>query len=93
MNGTMPVAGMAFAGDSRDSESRGKYDEGATWKIAKIKDPLSQYTWVFWNAELDLTGNNHKIVVRVTDKTGKIQTDQIQDPFPNGATGYHTIDV
>ena len=47
-----------------------------------------------WNAELDLTGsNNHKIVVRATDKTGKIQTDQIQDPFPNGATGYHMINV
>ena len=69
-------------------------DGSATWKSAKIKDPLSQYTWVLWNTELDLTGsNNHKIVVRATDKTGKIQTDQIQDPFPNGATGYHMINV
>jgi len=84
---------MAFAGDRGIAKVEVSTDEGATWKIAKIKDPLSQYTWVFWNAELDLTGNNHKIVVRATDKTGKIQTDQIQDPFPNGATGYHTIDV
>jgi len=93
VNGTVPVAGMAFAGDRGIAKVEVSTDEGATWKIAKIKDPLSQYTWVFWNAELDLTGNNHKIVVRATDKTGKIQTDQIQDPFPNGATGYHTIDV
>ena len=93
-NGTVPVAGMAFAGDRGILKVEVSTDGSATWKTAKIKDPLSQYTWVLWDAELDLTGsNNHKIVVRATDKTGKIQTDQIQDPFPNGATGYHMINV
>jgi Mo-co oxidoreductase dimerisation domain len=66
----------------------------ALLKYAKIKDPLSQYTWVLWNAELDLTRNSkHKIVVRATDKAGNIQTDVYADPFPNGATGYDTVNA
>jgi DMSO/TMAO reductase YedYZ molybdopterin-dependent catalytic subunit len=93
-NRTVPVAGMAFAGDRGILKVEVSTDGGTTWKTAKIKDPLSQYTWVLWNAELDLTGSNiHKIVVRATDKTGIIQTDQIQDPFPNGATGYHIVNL
>ena len=64
-------------------------------KLPKSKTHCPQYTWVFWNAELDLTGNNHNIVASGT----KVQdseisrSNQIQDSFPNGATGYHTIDV
>jgi hypothetical protein len=36
---------------------------------------------------------NYGIVVRATDKTGKIQTAEMRPPFPSGATGYHTITV
>jgi DMSO/TMAO reductase YedYZ molybdopterin-dependent catalytic subunit len=94
LNERVPVAGMAFAGDRGILKVEVSTDGGTTWKVARIKDPLSQYTWVLWNAELDLTAKaNHRIVVRATDKTGKIQTDQVTDPFPNGATGYHMVNV
>ena len=86
-------AGVAFAGDLGILKVEVSTDGGATWKTAKIKDPLSQYTWVLWSAELDLTDSGHHIAVRATDKTGKIQTDQIQDPFPNGSTGYHIVNI
>jgi DMSO/TMAO reductase YedYZ molybdopterin-dependent catalytic subunit len=94
LNDRVPVAGMAFAGDRGISKVEVSIDGGTTWKTAKIKDPLSQYTWVLWNAELDLTVKaSHRIVVRATDKTGKIQTDEVTDPFPNGATGYNMVNV
>jgi hypothetical protein len=32
-------------------------------------------------------------VARATDGTGQIQTDRRTDPFPSGASGYHTIHV
>jgi DMSO/TMAO reductase YedYZ molybdopterin-dependent catalytic subunit len=92
--GIVPIAGMAFAGDRGIAKVEISTDGGATWKNANIKDPLSQYTWVLWNAELNLMRNiKHKIVVRATDKTGNIQSDVYADPFPNGATGYDTVNV
>ena len=58
----------------------------------KIKDPLSQYTWVLWPAGyLPPNKENYSIVVRATDKSVNTQTIEMSPPFPNGATGYHRI--
>jgi DMSO/TMAO reductase YedYZ molybdopterin-dependent catalytic subunit len=90
----IPIAGVAFAGDRGISKVEVSSDGGATWREARIKDPLSPYTWVLWATELDVTmKGNYKIIVRATDKTGKIQTAEVRDPFPNGAMGYHVVNV
>ena len=92
----VPIAGIAFAGDQGISKVEVSIDGGATWKDARLKDPLSPYTWVLWTVEVNMTGkgNNHyKIIARATDKTGKIQTAELAEPFPNGATGYPMINV
>jgi DMSO/TMAO reductase YedYZ molybdopterin-dependent catalytic subunit len=90
----IPIAGVAFAGDRGILKVEVSSDGGATWKEARIKDPLSPYTWVLWATELNVTTKgNYKIVVRATDKTGKIQTSEVRDPFPNGAMGYHLVNA
>ena len=90
----IPIAGVAFAGDRGISKVEVSSDGGATWKEARIKDPLSPYTWVLWATELNVTTKgNYKIIVRATDKTGKIQTSEVRDPFPNGAMGYHIVNA
>jgi hypothetical protein len=92
----VPIAGVAFAGDRGIAKVEVSTDGGANWKDARLKDALSPYTWVLWTADVNVTGkgNNHyKIIARATDKTGKIQTAEIADPFPNGATGYPVINV
>ena len=90
----IPIAGVAFAGDRGISKVEVSSDGGATWKEARIKDPLSPYTWVLWATELDVTmKGNYKIIVRATDKTGKIQTAEVRDPFPNGSMGYHVVNA
>lgn len=89
-----PIAGIAFGGDRGISKVEVSIDGGATWKSAVIKDPLSQYTWVLWTAGFTPTGKeNYKIVVRATDKTGQVQTAELNKPFPDGPTGYHTVSV
>jgi hypothetical protein len=93
----VPIAGMAFAGDRGIARVEVSIDGGATWKDAHMKDALSPYTWVLWTVELNNTtgkANNHyKIIARATDKTGKVQTSEVADPFPNGATGYAVINI
>ena len=90
----IPIAGVAFAGDRGISKVEVSSDGGATWKEARIKEPLSPYTWVLWATELNVTmKGNYKIIVRATDKTGKIQTAEVRDPFPNGAMGYHVVNA
>jgi hypothetical protein len=71
-------------------------DNGITWKVAVIKEPLSQYAWVLWAAELNLTSSDqtdYKLSVRATDKNGDVQTSHISESFPDRATGYHMIDL
>ncbi|MGD1838135.1 MAG: molybdopterin-dependent oxidoreductase [Nitrososphaeraceae archaeon] len=90
----VPIAGIAFGGDRGISKIEVSVDGGETWKTAQIKEPLSKYTWVLWTSGFTPPGvKNYKIVVRATDKTGKTQTSEINKPFPNGSTGYHTISV
>ncbi|MGN6631994.1 MAG: molybdopterin-dependent oxidoreductase [Nitrososphaeraceae archaeon] len=89
----IPFGGMAFAGDRGILKVEVSTDGGTSWKPTILKDPLSQYSWVLWATRLDLKENesNHNVYVRATDKTGKVQTAQISDPFPNGATGYYIL--
>jgi Oxidoreductase molybdopterin binding domain/Mo-co oxidoreductase dimerisation domain len=46
----VPVAGIAFAGDRGISKVEVSTDGGGNWKSANIKDPLSNYMWVLWDA-------------------------------------------
>jgi hypothetical protein len=41
----------------------------------------------------EATSLRDPLIVRATDKTEKVQTAILQDPFPNGATGYHVVDI
>jgi DMSO/TMAO reductase YedYZ molybdopterin-dependent catalytic subunit len=95
LNGkNIPVAGIAFAGDRGISKVEVSVDGGTTWKTAIVKDPLSQYTWVLWTSGFTAADKgNYKIIVRATDKTGQIQTSELEQPFPNGANGYNQLDI
>ena len=92
--GVVPIAGIAFAGDRGISKVEVSTDGGVSWMTATVKDPLSDYTWVLWSAEWNppKTGN-YKIMVRATDGDGNLQTATVTNPFPNGATGYHVLDI
>jgi DMSO/TMAO reductase YedYZ molybdopterin-dependent catalytic subunit len=92
---TVPIGGVAFAGDRGIARVEVSTDDGTTWKDARLKDALSPYTWVLWTVDVNISGiaKHYKIVARATDKTGNVQTSEIADPFPNGATGYPVINI
>jgi DMSO/TMAO reductase YedYZ molybdopterin-dependent catalytic subunit len=62
------------------------------WQQADLGASYSNDTWRLWSFgwRADRPGS-YTITVRATDNTGAVQTAQIADPVPDGATGWHTV--
>ncbi len=94
VNGSLPIAGVAFAGDRGISKVEVSTDGGSTWNAAELKTPKSPYSWVLWAYNwTPTTKGSQTILVRATDGTGQTQDSNNTQPFPNGATGYNSIEV
>ena len=93
--GVHTIGGIAFAGDRGVERVEVSIDGGATWKEASRRPPLSPYTWVLWTVDCELSeaGDGHELVVRATDGQGRLQTAEVRGSLPDGATGYHRVDV
>ena len=50
-------------------------------------------TWRQWVYRWDASPGEHTLSVRATDGDGEVQTAEVADPFPDGATGFHTVTV
>ena len=48
---------------------------------------------VQWRSSWTATPGRHRVSVRATDGDGVVQEDRITRPDPDGARGYHTIEV
>lgn len=92
--GETGAGGIAFAGSRGIARIEISADEGRTWTTATVKRALSPYTWVLWRADwIAPSAGLHQLRVRATDGTGDIQTAEISNPLPDGATGHHTVEV
>jgi DMSO/TMAO reductase YedYZ molybdopterin-dependent catalytic subunit len=90
--GTNTIAGVAWAQTRGISRVQVRVDDG-DWTNAHLPRELSIDTWRQWYLEHDFSPGAHKIAVRATDGTGRTQTGSTRPPRPDGATGYHTIQV
>ena len=50
-------------------------------------------TWRQWVVMWDATPGEHRLQVRETDGAGQTQTPERPHPFPDGATGHHSVVV
>jgi hypothetical protein len=66
-------------------------DEG-DWVAAELAGVPNDDTWVQWRAVVDVDSGDHTVQVRATDKDGLVQTGEVQDVVPDGATGWHSVD-
>jgi DMSO/TMAO reductase YedYZ molybdopterin-dependent catalytic subunit len=90
--GTNALSGIAFAGDRSISKVEISTDGGKSWNEAYLMPPLSSTSWVLWGYDWTSTEpGKYTVAVRATDGEGKTQTARRTDPYPNGATGYHTV--
>jgi len=91
-SGRVVVAGVAWHQHTGIQKVEVRVDGGA-WNEAELAAAISADTWVQWRWDWDASAGQHQLEVRATDATGAVQTSEVADTVPDGATGYHTIPV
>jgi DMSO/TMAO reductase YedYZ molybdopterin-dependent catalytic subunit len=92
--GAITVAGIAFAGARGISKVELSSDDAKSWGLATLETPLGQLTWVRWTYPWTPNGAGPaKLIVRATDGTRNTETPVGRPPYPDGATGYDSLDV
>ena len=90
--GRVAVAGVAWAQHRgiRRVEVRA---DGGPWRPARLAAEHSPDTWRQWVWPWEATPGRHTLEVRATDGTGATQPQDRAPPFPDGATGWHSVVV
>lgn len=92
--GAVTVAGIAFAGSRGISKVELSFDAGRTWQTAKLEAAAGPLTWRRWSAPWTPPNvGTHTLQARATDGRGDTETPVSRQPFPNGATSYHQLQV
>jgi DMSO/TMAO reductase YedYZ molybdopterin-dependent catalytic subunit len=88
--GAVAVAGVAWAQHRGIERVEVRVDDGA-WEEADLGAEDTIDTWRQWIYRWDATPGSHGLAVRATDGEGETQSAALAAPFPDGATGHHTI--
>jgi len=88
--GPVAVAGVAWAQHRGIGGVEVRVDD-ADWEEAELAAADTIDTWRQWVYRWDAVPGAHAIAVRATDGEGETQTAGLAAPFPDGATGHHTI--
>jgi DMSO/TMAO reductase YedYZ molybdopterin-dependent catalytic subunit len=90
--GRVPIAGVAWAQTRGIERVEVRVDDGP-WRPARLADQDSTLTWRQWRYDWDATPGRHQVTCRAVDGTGAAQTEERAKPFPDGASGWHSIAV
>ncbi|GAA4157685.1 molybdopterin-dependent oxidoreductase [Gryllotalpicola daejeonensis] len=86
------VAGVAWEQHVGISKVEVQVDDGP-WHEAELARAINADTWVQWRWAWDATPGDHQLRVRGTNAKGVQQTSGVSDVLPDGATGWHTLEV
>jgi DMSO/TMAO reductase YedYZ molybdopterin-dependent catalytic subunit len=86
------VAGVAWAQGRGVDAVEVRVDDGP-WRPARLAGAVGDDTWRQWVYEWDAETGDHTLAVRTTDGAGETQPEERVPPIPDGATGWHTIEV
>jgi DMSO/TMAO reductase YedYZ molybdopterin-dependent catalytic subunit len=90
--GTVTVAGIAWHQHTGIQKVEVQVD-GQSWAEAELAPAISVDTWVQWRYSWPARSGQHTLRVRATSADGEVQTSTVADTVPDGATGYHQIQV
>ena len=90
--GTVAVAGVAWAQHRGISKVEVQVD-GGDWQAARLATEPTIDAWRQWVYEWPATSGQHTLTVRAYDASGQPQPATPAPPDPDGAQGYHSIQV
>jgi DMSO/TMAO reductase YedYZ molybdopterin-dependent catalytic subunit len=90
--GRRAVAGVAWAQGRGIAKVEVQVD-GGEWQEAQLSPETEAGIWRQWTLPVDFERGTHRITVRATDGTGMLQTQDRAAPYPDGASGWHTLQV
>ncbi|MBF5002182.1 molybdopterin-dependent oxidoreductase [Nocardia sp. BSTN01] len=85
--GKVTIAGVAWAQHRGIDAVEVQIDNGP-WQPARLAAEPSVDTWRQWSYDWDAPAGTHTVRARATDGTGTVQTAQVADVIPDGASGY-----
>lgn len=87
------IAGITYAGGRALERVEVSTDEGKTWEKAELKPPRGKYAWQQWAYAWKPAAGEYTILARVVEVGERVQEAKLNEPLPDGATGYHTVKV
>ncbi|MFV0451399.1 MAG: molybdopterin-dependent oxidoreductase [Propioniciclava sp.] len=90
--GEAVIAGVAWHQHVGISAVEVQVDDGP-WREATLARAISADTWVQWSLAWDARPGRHTMRCRATNTDGETQTQYPAPPAPDGATGWHEIEV
>ncbi|NUT37457.1 MAG: sulfite oxidase, partial [Hamadaea sp.] len=94
--GRVTIAGVAWAQHRGIAKVEVRVTGGAEsgeWRVAELLDVVSADTWRQWRLDWQAQPGEYTITVRATDTTGETQTEVRTSVDPDGATGWHSVNV
>ncbi|HWT32864.1 MAG TPA: molybdopterin-dependent oxidoreductase, partial [Microbacterium sp.] len=90
--GRTVIAGVAWHPHTSIGGVQVQIDHGP-WQHAQLATAVSADTWVQWRLPWNATAGAHTIRCRAVDGDGTMQTGTVAPPAPDGATGWHSVQV
>jgi len=90
--GRVRVGGVAWAQQRGIARVEVRVDD-RPWSEARLGAVDTVDTWRQWTYDWEATPGRHSISVRATDGSDELQPEARAEPFPSGATGWHTVVV
>jgi sulfite oxidase len=91
-SGPVTVGGVAWAQGRGIGGVQVQVDDGP-WNDAELLEPDVIDAWRLWKWVWDASSGEHELKVRAIDGEGRTQTAEVAQPVPDGASGYHSVEV
>ena len=90
--GRRPIAGVAWAQTRGITGVEVQVDDGP-WQQAQLSPATDADLWRQWVLPYEFGTGTHTVTARATAANGEVQTSDRASPFPDGSSGWHSIQV